>query len=132
MAESFSVGNTYSFNTLAPSLLGATFVNAKVIGIIGYDLAVTFTNVDLKQRAIYPLLPQGTVSDPKKYNYILFQTQSNINVVLALEWIDQNTIESVDLSTLEITVPNVSYSDSNKIREMLSLLGFSNFTIQVK
>ncbi len=128
----FVVGNTYSFNTLAPAVLGASFNNAKVIGVVGYEVAITMMNVDLKQRTIYPLLPSGTPSDPSKYTYLMLQTESNIKVVIAVEWIDINTVALVDSVTLEIIIPNVVSTDANEIRSMLTLLGYSGYTITTK
>lgn len=128
----FVVGNNYTFNTLAPAVLGASFINAKVIGIVGYDIAVTMMNIDLKQRAVYPMLPAGTPNDASKYTYLLLQTQSGSKTVIALEWIDQNTIQIVNSVTLEVTIPNANPTDAREVSQMLSLLGYSGFTIVTK
>ena len=125
----FEIGKVYSFGTLAPALLGAVFDKVTVLGIIDYHIATSFLNVDLYHRRIYPLLPNGTVDNPKKFTYLLVKTESGIQTVLAYEWIEENTIELIDAVTLTVTIPNVSNSDATKVRDALTLLGFLNFTI---
>ena len=125
----FEIDKIYTFNTRAPALLGAEVTRATLKGIIDYSVAVTFINVDLQHRKIYPALPQGTVNDPKKFTYLLFKTESGELNVYAYEWIDDATIEPVDSVTLTVTIPGVNNSDATKVRDALSLLGFSQFTI---
>lgn len=125
----FEIDKVYTFNTRAPALLGAQVTRATLKGIIDYSVAVTFINVDLHHRKIYPALPQGTVNDPKKFTYLLFKTESGELTVFAYEWIDDTSIEVVDSTTLTVTLPGVSNSDANKIRDALNLIGFTNFTI---
>lgn len=127
----FVIGNVYTFSTRAPSLLGAIFEKVTILGIVDYNIAVSFLNVDLYHRRIYPLLPQGTIDNPKKFTYILVKTESGEQTVLAYEWIDDTSIELIDAVTLSVLIPNVNLADSGKIRDALSLLGFLNFTISV-
>ncbi len=127
----FILKNIYDFNTLAPSVLGATFRNAKVLGIVDYDIASSFINVELMQRSIYPLLPAGTPDTPKQYSFLLLQTESGEKTVVAYEWIDPASIRLVDSVTITVTLPNVKSSDSVLIRDSLALVGFTGFNIQV-
>lgn len=125
----FVIGNAYTFNTRAPSLLGAIFENATILGIVDYDIATTFRNIDLDHKRIYPLLPSGTVDNPKKFTYLLIRTESGEKTVLAYEWIDVSSITLVDSVTLTVTIPNANSSDATKVRDALALLGMLNFTI---
>lgn len=125
----FEIDKVYTFNTRAPALLGAQVTRATLKGIIDYSVAITFLNVDLQHRKVYPALPPGTVNDPKKFTYLLFRTESGELTVFAYEWIDDTSIEVVDSTTLTVTLPGVSNSDANKVRDALNLIGFTNFTI---
>lgn len=125
----FSIDKVYTFNTRAPALLGAEVTRATLKGIVDYSVAVTLINVDLQHRKIYPSLPPGTVNDPKKYNYLLFKTESGEMNVFAYEWIDDTSIQVVDSTTLTVVLPGVSTSDANKVRDALLLIGFTNFSI---
>lgn len=125
----FVIGNVYTFGTRAPALLGALFERVTILGIVDYNIATTFRNIDLDHKRIYPLLPVGTVNNPKKFTYILVKTESGEPTVLAYEWIDAATIELVDSVTLTVTIPGVNSTDATKVRDALSLLGFLDFTI---
>lgn len=126
----FKLKSAYSFNTLAPSVLGASIKNAKVLGIIDYDIATTLINVELMQRSIYPLLPQGTVDSPASYTFLLLLTESGVKTAIAYEWIDPASIELVESVTITVSIPNVKVSDANVIRDALTLSGFTGFSIK--
>ena len=128
----FQIGNTYNFNTRAPAVLGSLFKNATILGIVDYNTASTYINIDVMQRTIYPLLPQGTPDNPKKYTYLLIQAESGQKTVLAYQWIDENTIAEVSSATIIVTLPNVNATDAERIRDSLALLGFTGFTIDVQ
>lgn len=125
----FVIGNVYNFSTKAPAILGATFTGVKVIGLVSYDIAITMANIDYKQRVVLPLLPQGTPTDPKSYQYVLFITQSGDKQVLALPWIEISTIELQTGTTVTSVVSNVSLSDVDKIRKLLIAAGYTNLSI---
>jgi hypothetical protein len=125
----FKIGSTYTFNTLAPTVLDSVMRNVKIMSIMDYDLANSYINVDIVQKSIYPLLPSGTPSNPKDYIYILFLTEAKIKTVLALDWIDVNSIQEVTTVTINIRVDKAAIEDIPKIRDTLKLMGFSNLTI---
>lgn len=128
----FKIGNVYNFNTLVPTLLGTEFKNVSVLGLIDYTTACSIINVDLMHRKIYPLLPPGTVDNPKKYTYLLVMTESGNKTVVAYPWIDASTIVLVDSVTITVTLANRNSTDAAAIRDAITLLGFKDFTIEVK
>jgi len=123
------LGKTYTFNTRAPAILGASIVNAKLIGSIDYDSALAYDNIDLKYRTIYPLLPVGTPDKPTSSVYYRFLTQSGEKIVLADQWIDEATIELVDHINFKVTISQASISDMSRVRDAMLALGYTNFTI---
>ncbi len=125
----FQNGSRYSFNTRAPGVLGTKFTNAKCIGIVGYDVAIMVDNVDFTSRAVYPLLPQGSPSDPKGYTYILFIAENGTKTVLAYEWIDDTTIVVNGSATITVTLQDTSADTIPKLRQTLVMLGYKNVTI---
>lgn len=131
MTVEFEINKTYTFNTRAPVILGATFRRVKILGIIDYVLASSFINPETQHHNVYPHLPAGTPSDPKKYTYLLIQTEQGDKTVLAKEWIDPSSVTLVTSTTINITVTGASASDAENIREALLLLGFTNPVITV-
>lgn len=129
MALPFELNKRYNFNTLAPSLLGATFKNATVIGIVDYVTASSYINPDAYAANIYPYLPVGTIRDPKKYTYILLVSEIGIKTAIAWQWIDPASVVLVASTTLTITVVDVPVGTSEQIRDALLLLGINTFSI---
>jgi hypothetical protein len=124
----FNLGFRYNFNTLAPAILGATFTNAKVLALLNYDTATMFGNIAATAVAVYPLLPAGTPSDPTAYQYVIIETENKSKVVLALNWIDTNSIVSVESVNANFKISNITLDDINKITTSLVAMGYTQIT----
>lgn len=127
----FEIGKTYTFNTMAPAVLGVTVKNATLKAIMDYQSACGFTNVDVIQRQVYPLLPPGTPNNTKKYIYYVFTATNGSTLVLANAWVEMPTVEIVNDITITASIPNASLNDVERIRQGLSLMGFRGFNIEV-
>ena len=55
-----SIGTVYSFQTLAPAILGQRIANAKLTAIVDYNTAIRYVNVVSQYSNIMPHLPTGT------------------------------------------------------------------------
>lgn len=128
----FQIGKTYSFNTLAPSVLGTTLSNQYLKGIVDYTTANTIINVELMHRTIYPLLPTGSVNNPQTYTWLLLRSDNGTTTAIAVEWIDQSTVQEAEKVRLVANIPVADVSDAMKLRDTLTLLGYKNFTIDVE
>ena len=128
----FAIDGVYTFNTLAPAILGASFNNVTVLAILNYKVASNYINIEANHVNIYPYLPVGTVNDPKTYQYILIRTQTGEETVLALPWINTDTVEQINNQVVTVTVNNATVADTVKIRDSLILLGYSEFSITIK
>jgi len=124
------IGNVYTFNTLSPSILGVSFINVKLIGIMDYTSALQIENVNVKYRAIYPTLPSGTINDPSVNLYYHFQTQSGEKILLAEQWVDLPTVVLITTVDFKITLTTATVQDMNTIRDVLNGMGYSNFVIE--
>lgn len=131
MSMPFEINKRYNFDTLAASLLGTNVKNALVVAIMGYNTARQFFPPDAQAINVYPLLPTGTPSDPKKYTYIQFESEQGPLLTLAIEWIDVSSVVVVSSQSAVITVNNLSSGDAARIHEALVLLGLPNHTIAV-
>lgn len=127
----FEIDNVYNFNTVAPAILGADFKRATVLAILNYTIASTYINIETNHVNIFPYLPEGTVNDPKTYKYLLIKTETGENTVLALPWINLDTVVKVTGQTLTIKINDITGDDSTKIRDSLILMGFNSFTMSI-
>lgn len=121
---SYKLKSNYSFNTHAPSILGTSVRNAKLIAILDYEVAASFTTPNTSHANIFPHLPAGTPNNPQKYTYLLFQMESGDKVVYANVWIDEQTLRETTTSTITVVIENAVSGDEVKIRNLLSLSGY--------
>lgn len=125
----YTIGQTYNFNTLAPAILGASFQNSKLVGMLSYDQAVKYTNIDQQAQIVYPALPQGTPTDPTSYIYLVFETSAQTTVVLANVWINETTIAPSSSTTITVVIAGVTLADVQPIRNQLLQMGYTQLTM---
>ena len=126
----FSLNKVYTFNTRAPGILGASIKNAKLISIMDYSTALTYDNIDLRFRTVYPALPNGTPDTPEACVYYRFKTESGENIIIADQWIDELSIEVIEHIRFQVTFEDSSIQDISRVRDSLNALGYSNYTIK--
>lgn len=125
----FNVGNTYSFSTLAPAILGETYSTVQLVGEMDFKRAMKEQDVQAKHRQIFPLLPPGTPDDPRQYTYLVFRDLQDRETVLGYPWIDQNTIVVATSQTLNLTIPNMTQQQAQNVSDALRLMGIRTFTL---
>lgn len=119
------IGKHYNMSLYPIPLLGSSYKNIKLVSILDYDTALKFENVELLCKTAYPYLPEGTSSNFKSYVFYLFKTDTNKNLVLANEWIIQQTIQEITSLNYTLRLNNISTSQLNIVKDQLRLLGIS-------
>ena len=127
MAVTPQLGKTYNFKTLSPVILGSEYKNQKVIGIFNSTEAMKYGDI----QTTYALVSKQISTLPKinDLTFILFESLDQEKTILALEYLDVNTIVEVTTFNLNIIVNNASTEDTSIITNMLKELGYTNFTI---
>lgn len=126
---SLQIGTIYNFNTLVSSILGATYKNASLVGMVNYAGALKYINVAQMQANIQPLLPSGTPTDATKYIYYIFKLQDGSQFITADQWLDATSIVPVTTTTLTVVITGAGPADITPIKNALVLLGYSNLVI---
>lgn len=131
MALVFDLKKIYTFNTLAPSKLGATIKNAKLISIVDYDSVIKYNNfIDNTYANILSVLPEGTPTDPKSSIYYIFRTESGIDLCISQYWVDEQSIQVVEFISFKVTVTDAAIEDMQTVRNLLISAGITNFNIE--
>lgn len=132
MTTDFEIGKVYTFNVYGASVLGATiYKNMKLISILDYTTAKVVEPIDVSYRAIYPLLPVGTPDQPESCLYYRFTSMdSGESAIFANQWIDTNTVELIENINFQVTIEGASLKDMTRVRNAISQLGFTNFSIK--
>lgn len=128
--EQLPILSNVSFNVYPSAILGATFTNVRVLGILdasiarqlGLDTAAMHANV-------YPTLPPGTPNDPTGYLYVRIQHQSGEQQILGLPWIKSETIVALNYNTINAKISNVTPEDSERVLAALNANGFNAIEI---
>lgn len=116
------INNNYNFSVYANSILGASYKNALLVGVMNYESALKVSNVEAIQKQVYKYLPKGTPQDHRKYTYYHFKHRG-VNVVLAEHWISSDSVEISTSQSYTITLDSVTDSQIKLIRDQLRLLG---------
>lgn len=128
----FTVGAHYTFDTIAPAILGARIKNAKVQAVVNFDFANTVGNMTLEHHRMRAYMPAGSAfDDPSAFSYLIVQTETGSRMAIAYPWIKEATIAKITTTAATITVIGVDASDLVKIRNVLALAGYSNVTSQL-
>lgn len=127
--DDLTAGKQYSFSTLYPSVLLKSYKNMRLeVEAMTFDLAVKFDDVMVKHSNIQAT---AMVDDPiksldaKSLNWVLFKdTETNVHLVLAKEYLDTTTIQETG-DSLRFEVANTGPNDKAIIVTELKKLGFN-------
>lgn len=127
----FNINQTYKFETLAPSILGISVSQAKVISTSNYAGAIAkdsnIANLHQTLTTVIDSLPK-----PEDCVFTEFELQDGTKVVLAHEYINISTVELSNTSQdiIVIKVQNTSDLDASIISARLKELGYKNFSLE--
>lgn len=129
MAFNWKTNTSYNFSVF-PTIITTVFNNVLVTGVMSYELASQFGDLESMHQAYYAYLPDGTPDDPTLFDYITVKLPSGERTVLATAWIKENTIQQRNAAALRIVMDNVNVADIPRLRDVLTTNGFTNYTIQ--
>lgn len=128
----FTIGNYYTFSTLAPAILGQEHRKMLLMAIGDYRLASMFDNVDVKLNAVAGYLGQDSNMSASKDVYLVFRTETNAVMVFGKSWLNMATVESASTNIITVTVEGASNDDASRIRQILARAGYNKVTTTVK
>lgn len=124
----FQIKKTYDFKTLAPAILNSDYKSQKVIAIFTSVEAVKYIDIQTLHANVSKVIP-SLPSSVNDLTYILFENTSQEKTVLALEYIDQDTIKEVVTYNIRIDVKGANSNDLALLRKYLLELGYTNIDI---
>lgn len=129
----FQPGATYTFETLAPAILGSKIERAVCEGVFTYRMALIsgFPGVGDRYRQIYPTLPAGTPDIPESLRYYVFSANSGGRVIVCEQWVNEDTVELIDYIDIAIRLTRKSPSDAARISQLLRGAGYADATVTV-
>lgn len=134
MSFDYKIGATYSFNTYAANVLGNSYQNVKMLGVLSADLASRLgCDIQSLQQKVYPQVPSqnNMPTDPTQYNYIQIQLQNGTRTILGVPWIDESSIVTVTGQTTTAIIGGTTADDLPTIRNLLAMNGFTQVTLSI-
>jgi len=123
-----NINKTYNFTTLAPAILGSEFQLMKVKAILTATEAVKYRDILTLHNTLTPVITGLPVSI-NDCTYYLFENSEKELVLLALEYIDYNSILEVESTNIRIEIFNTTSDDVSIIRNRLLELGYNTLKI---
>lgn len=127
-AITMELNKVYNFNTLAPAILGTSFTNMKVKGIMTATEAMKYRDIYTLHNNLLSTIT-GLPTNINDLTFILFKNLDGIDTMLALEYIDGFTIKLVSTTNIRIEILNTSTNDVGILRTRLLELGYKNINI---
>jgi len=124
----FELNKIYTFDTLAPAILGSTFTNMKVKGIMAATEAMKYVDVYTLHNNLLNSIT-GLPANVNDNTFLLLENPDGVTTVLAVEYIDPLNITLVTTTNIRIDVLNTTVSDIAILKTRLLELGYSNLNI---
>lgn len=129
-----NIGDTISFETVAPSTLQLKYTQVKFAGLTSAAVARGFDDVASLHRALYQSMDQSTVKDDfRSYDYVMFQDPNSENPevvqVLGVPWIRADTLTVSGHQDLSLIFPSLSPDRQQYLFQVLRANGFRNFQV---
>lgn len=118
----------YTFSAYPPTI-ATKFRNVIVQGTLTYQLARPMADLQALHALYYPSLPPGTPDDPTVFEYLVVKLDSGLDTVISTAWIKEETVVRADAFPMQVMLPNVSPTDIGRIRDMLTVNGFTGYRI---
>jgi hypothetical protein len=128
----FQLRQVYSFNVYPTALLSTDFSNVTIKAIMDPISAGKEIDIYALHAQMYPMLPPGSPNSAEDYDYVKIQTTAGNTTILGMAWIDANTVQLVQASTITAVISNVSAVDMNRILNALVQNGYSAVNLSIK
>ena len=129
MKYDLNIGSTYNFHLLAASVLGNTYTNATLVGILDFDSAMLVSDVATLHTSVYSMLNAGTPRAAQDLLYVKIKTTSGEYRVFAMDWLAGQP-ELVVTKTVSVVIHDIDLSTLSVLRAALVSNGFNSFDIQ--
>lgn len=125
----FKIKGIYNFEVY-PTTISTEFKNVTILSHMTYDIANNYGDLVALHMQYYPFLPSGTPDDPTLYEYLLVRLESGDDTIIAVPWINANTVEEVSSTPIQVVFENLKPNEVIILRDVLSINGFTNYTIR--
>lgn len=125
-----NLNNTYSFSTIAPGVLGASYSNMKLIGMMTASEALKISDIYTIHSNVLSVANTKTLPDSvNDCQFLKFSSPDGSDLVIAFEYL--TNVTKVESKKLRITISNYTQTDWTLISETIRELGYENITYEL-
>ena len=123
----FEIKKTYNFTTLVPSLLGGEYKNMQVVSLMTPDEAVKYQDILTVHEQVRTLIALNMSAND--CTYVKFKTLEGDTKIIALEYIEPDSIKEVTTVNIRIELQRATTEDISIITARLKELGYVDFDV---
>ena len=123
----FEIKKTYNFTTLVPSLLGGEYKNMQVVSLMTPDEAVKYQDILTLHEQVRTLIALNMSAND--CTYVKFKTLEGDTKIIALEYIEPDSIKEVTTVNIRIELQRATTEDISIITARLKELGYVYFDV---
>ena len=123
----FEIKKTYNFTTLVPSLLGGEYKNMQVVSLMTPDEAVKYQDILTLHEQVRTLIALNMGAND--CTYVKFKTLEGDTKIIALEYIEPDSIKEVTTVNIRIELQRATTEDISIITARLKELGYVDFDV---
>lgn len=123
----FEIKKTYNFTTLVPSLLGGEYKNMQVVSLMTPDEAVKYQDILTLHEQVRTLIALNVSAND--CTYVKFKTLEGDTKIIALEYIEPDSIKEVTTVNIRIELQRATTEDISIITARLKELGYIDFDV---
>ena len=128
----FDLFGSYNFSTISNTVLKPDYKDMKVVGFGGFRQAIKYSGVMNDVVAVRKQLTVETginLIDSNKAKYIFMEDKYGNEIVLAEDWINLDSVISIEAMDLSISIKNVTSDDTAIIVNTLKAMGYNNIEL---
>jgi hypothetical protein len=127
-----TVKNVYTFDTIAPNIIGARYTGMKLKDILSFERAIVIRDdiVNINQ-IIKDNIPNAANLVARDLTYYSFKDIYGNTLILAKEWIDLESAVLVESIKANIVLESITSDDLIIINNRFKELGYNDFVISI-
>lgn len=130
LLRQLEVSKTYSVDTWSPEVLGSRLINVKCLAVLSSKDAISAgLDIYAYHERMRPHLPAGYNNNPSTMIYVKVQSMDGKETILAMDWLNLETLVETNPKRALIEVNGVSVNDVEVIRRSLVIQGYSDISI---
>jgi hypothetical protein len=128
----YEINSVYSFDLHAAGILGSSYKNVTVRGMMNEASAIRAGCATREIHAqVFSQLPIGTPNNPAAYTYVEFETSMGETLILGMPWIKEDSVQKILSNNYNVKVGGISPTDLPRLRNALLTSGFKTFEIEL-